>query len=389
LEKEPESVELASLFEDMAHMYYRVGDMAKALSWAQKALELAKKLNDYEVIASSYASLGTIFSFIGDMKKACECHERALKIALDNGYMETALRAHNNLAAALPGQESERRFECYEKGFELAKKVGHIGMISWIGNLLAYTHIGMGNMNKAVLLMEESVALDRKAGNMVGLSGSLNWLGFVYQILGEWDKSDQYYNEAFSISQRLEDFQSIAFSHWGRGFLHFEKEEYAKAKEFFEKVYEIHEKAGAKSHQMWVSQWVIETCIELGEVEKARNLIDNLHKFALEIQDRELIATADALRGMLFRAQKKWKESIELFEKSMQEFETINARRWNVYFFAKLVLCEYARMYLERDQEADKEKAHNLLNQALEIFQKLDAKKDIEKIIAKKKLLSA
>lgn len=47
--------------------------------------------------------------------------------------------------------------------------------------------------------------------------------------------------------------------------------------------------------------------------------------------------------------------------------------------FAKMVLCEYARVCLERDQEGDTEKAYNLLNQALEIFQKMGAKKDIEK----------
>jgi len=56
---------------------------------------------------------------------------------------------------------------------------------------------------------------------------------------------------------------------------------------------------------------------------------------------------------------------------------------------SKMVLCEYARVYLERDQEGDREKTHNLLNQALEIFQKMGAKKEIERIIAKKKLLTA
>lgn len=50
-----------------------------------------------------------------------------------------------------------------------------------------------------------------------------------------------------------------------------------------------------------------------------------------------------------------------------------------MYDFADFVLCEYARVYLERDQEGDREKACNLLNQALEIFQKMGAKKDIEK----------
>jgi tetratricopeptide (TPR) repeat protein len=389
LEAEPENVELASLYEDIAHMYYRIGDIAKALSWAEKGVELAKKLNDFEVIASSYASLGTIFTFTGDMKKAIECLEKALKIALENGYMDTALRAYTNLANALPAGEDERRLEYYEKGYELAKKVGAINYVSWIGVLLSWMNIGMGNMNKAVSLAEESVALDRKAGNMIHLSMSMDNLGSVYQILGEWDKTEQYYKEALSISQRLKDFQAIAFSHAYLGSFNLGKEEYAKAREFYEKMYEVFEKAGAKQFQMSFSPGFILACIELGEIEKATNLIDNLQKFALEVDDKGLIATADGLRAMLFRAQKKWEESIKLFEKSLQEFEALGARRWDIYTFAKMVLCEYARVYLERDHEGDREKAHSLLNQALEIFQKLGAKKEIEKIIAKKKLLTA
>jgi KaiC/GvpD/RAD55 family RecA-like ATPase len=47
-----------------------------------------------------------------------------------------------------------------------------------------------------------------------------------------------------------------------------------------------------------------------------------------------------------------------------------------------MVLFEYSRAYLERNEEGDREKALNLLNQALEIFQKMDAKKDVEKVEA-------
>jgi tetratricopeptide (TPR) repeat protein len=192
-----------------------------------------------------------------------------------------------------------------------------------------------------------------------------------------------------SISQKLDDFQSIAGGYGHIGWLHFDKGEYAKAREFWEKTYEVFERHGAKSTQMGASRYAIPAYIELGEIEKAQNLIDNLHKYALEVENKNLIATADVMRAMLFRAQKKWQESIEHFEKSLREFEALGARRWNVYWFAKMVLCEYARAYLERDQEGDREKAHNLLNQALEIFQKMGAKKEIERIIAKKKLLTA
>ena len=118
-------------------------------------------------------------------------------------------------------------------------------------------------------------------------------------------------------------------------------------------------------------------------------MIDDLQKYASKLKDTQLIANADVTRGMQLRAQRKWKESIEYFEKGLQEFEALNSRQWNVYTFAKYVLFEYARVYLERNHEGDREKAHELLNQALEIFQEVGAKKDIEKVIAKKKFLTA
>jgi len=381
---ESESIELASLYEEMAHMYYRIGDMVKASSWVQKALELAKRLNAHEVIASSYVSLGTIFSFTGDMKKAVECHERALKIALDNSYMETALRTYNNLASALTAEENERILDYYNKGFDLAKKVGHITFQSWIAANSALMHLNMGNVNKAFLLAEEAVTLDRKTGNVAHLSMSLNGLGYMYQVMGEWDRSKQYYKEALSIAEKLNDFQAIGFCYYLLGWFHVNKGEYVKARELYEKALDVFKKAGAKYFEATTqAQGIALTSIELGEISKAKNLIDNVHKFAFEVKDKELILMVDVLRGMLFRAHKKWEKSIEHFERSLQESEALNARRWNIYLFAKMVLSEYARVFLERGQEGDREKARNLLNQALELFRKMGAKKDIEKTRSK------
>jgi predicted ATPase len=381
LETEPESVELASLYEDMAGMVSMgaTRNMAEALSLGEKAVELAKKLNAHEVLAHSYIPLGEISSWLGNNKKALECFERALKIALDNGYMETAVWAYDDLAVFRPIEENERRLECLQKAFELAKKVGTVEAIALIGQHLANRYLGMGDVNKAVTLAEESTALNRKSGNMVLLNWSLRLLGTIHQMLGEWDESEQYYKEALDISQRLDDFQSIASAFAFYGWLYFDRGEYAKAKEFFEKMYEVFEKHGAKAHQVGFSPFVICEYIETREFEKAHDLIDELHKYALEKEDKDLIATADVLTATLFRAQKKWEESIKHFEKSLQEFEALGVRQWNMYPFANMVLYEYARVYIERDQEGDREKAHTLLSQALEIFQKIGAKKAIEK----------
>jgi hypothetical protein len=70
--------------------------------------------------------------------------------------------------------------------------------------------------------------------------------------------------------------------------------------------------------------------------------------------DDSLVVTSNTLEAMVLRAQKKWDESLELFEKSLQEWESLGAREWPAYTFARMVLYEYARVYLERDQEGNK-----------------------------------
>jgi predicted ATPase len=59
LEKEPENVELASLYEDIGHRLWRSGE-PEALPWLQKAVELAEKLGDSRVLAECYNDLGAL-----------------------------------------------------------------------------------------------------------------------------------------------------------------------------------------------------------------------------------------------------------------------------------------------------------------------------------------
>jgi adenylate cyclase len=387
LENESENVELASLYEDIAHMCYRTEDMARAISSAEKALEIAERLNAHEVVASSCASLGTALAYSGEKKKAIEYLEKALEISLDNGYMVTALRAYNNIPLALTSEQNERCLECYEKGYALAKKVGDVFNQSMLGFNLAGMNFNMGNIKDGVVMSNETVALDRKTGNIFHLYTSLSAMGYAYQLLGEMDKSEQCFKEASSVSHQLNDFQAITGGYDYLGLSHFDKGDYAKAREYLEKLDCTLEKAGDKLSRAIASQGLIWTYIELGQTEKARHLIDNTSEYASQTRNNDLMAGLCALKAILLRHEKKWEESIEYFEKSFQELEALKARRWSPHGFARMVLYEQAQVYLERKQEGDIEKAQNLLGQALGIFQKIGDKRYIEKILAEQRLL--
>jgi len=389
LETETESVELARLYEDVAHMLRRMGQVTEALSWAEKALLLAEKLNALEAVADSCIELGIELGIVGDRKKGQEYANRALRIALDNDYLEIAIAAYDKVGGLLPFEEYEKRLDCWEKGLALTKKIGDISYYAYFLSGPVSEYMYRGELDKAKTLGEEALALAKKAGDLTYIPWNLLLLGEIFQKLGEWDKSEQYYKEAVDISRNQNEFQTDVWSRAKFAQLHFDKEEYAKARESSEELLKTLEEAGAKTMQMYASQDLVLTLIELGETEKAQDMLDSWQKFTLEKGDKFIIAIEVSLRAMLLRAQKEYEKSIELFERTLREMESIKANVWNAYGFARWVLCEYARVYLERNQEGDKEKAHNLLNQALEMFQKMGAKKDIEKIIAKKKLLTA
>ena len=380
LEAEPESVHLATLYATRARMSWFTEDVTKARSWAEKGLDLGKKLNAHEAIAVSYEVLGLVSGGAGDTKESVEYLEKALKIALDNGYVDIALRLYNNLAVNLPpGEQNERILNYFEKGLELAKKAGDSHHISWFENTLAGWYFEMGNIDKALSLAKEADSLNRKTNNLFNLPGSTASLGFYYHVLGEWNKSEQYLKEALEISQRTGIAQQIGLAYENLGWCYYDRSEYAKAKEYFEKMCEVFEKWGQKFYSVSWSHEVAANYIELGEIDKASIILNETRKFAQEKQIKHLIAIEDATRALLLRAEKKLDESIGLFEKSLTECEALGARKWYNYGLAKKVFYEYARTCLERNQPGDMEKADKLFNQALEVFQRMGAKPDTDK----------
>jgi tetratricopeptide (TPR) repeat protein len=389
LEKKPESVELASLYEDISHMLWRIGK-PEALSWAQKALELSERLGNSEVLVRCYNDLGTLSLKSGEFEKASEYYEKGLKIALENNSVGDAISFYNNLSNLYwTTGEFQKMFETAQKGSELAKKVGSPYGLTWLNSVLAECYAGTGDIQKAISIWEDVLALAKRTKHTVQISGAMSGLGWCYQLLGEWDKSLQYLMEALDIGKKIGEYQFSGNVTLALGELFMEMEDYGEAEKYFKEATSIFEKAGESATLFFeVFPALSRLYLETGEIEKAKELIEKTNEQITKTKSRFVISYAEMVEAMLFREQKNWEQSIQHFEKSLQECKSLNAQKWHVLQFAGL-LYEYGLMYLERNEEGDKEKAHSLLNQAIEIYQKIDARKKIEKILAKKKLLTS
>ena len=389
LEKEPESVELASLYEDISHMLWRTGKSSEALTWNQKALELAEKLNAADVLARCYNNLGVLSKKSGALDKATEYYKRGLKIALENKLAECSLTLYNNLCEIyLATGEFQKLFETAQEGSEMAKKVGALYYLPWLDVLLVASYAYIGDLQKALSIAEDNLALVKRIKYTVFIGNALGALGICYRWLGEWDKSLKYLMEALDFGKRVGEYQQSGTAASELGALFVEMKDYEEAEKYLNESNSIFKKAGDIGSQIATFSAFARLYLERGEVEKATALIEKIYEYATKVKNRLAICDAELLKAMLCRKQKNWEQAIQHFEKSLQEAKALNAQKWHVFQYAE-ILYEYGLMYLERNEEGDNGKAHSFLDQALIIYQKAGAKKRIEKIIAKKKLLTA
>jgi tetratricopeptide (TPR) repeat protein/KaiC/GvpD/RAD55 family RecA-like ATPase len=383
LEKEPESAELASLYEDIGHMLWRSGE-PEALSWLQKAHDLAEKLGDSRVLAECYNDLGALGVLSGELEKTKRYWEQGLKIALESNSIEAALRLYCNLCELYWWTgEPQKAFESALKGSELAKKVGDLNLSVWLDGNLAFCYLAMADVQKALSMSEDNLALVKRTRNVSYTPNALLSIGECYLWLGEWDKSLQYLTEAADTAKKVEEYVPSAQANLRLGELFMEMGDFEEAEKCFNESNSVLEKARDMASQLIDTFPALSRVyLKKGAMEKAKELIEKTLEFAVKSKYKFLIARAEMLEGMLFRAEKGWKQSIQHFEKSLQTLQDLNAQKWYVPYFASL-LYEYGSTYVDRNEEGDKEKARNLFSQALEIFLKMGAKKEIEKVEAR------
>lgn len=103
------------------------GDMEGAVSYCQQAINIAVKMNDKTQEGLCYAALAHVLNEKKEYKKAAELAERALNLIKDVNNFEiirTRCRIYGYLIASYENLHMEdRRQEYYEKALELAKKL--------------------------------------------------------------------------------------------------------------------------------------------------------------------------------------------------------------------------------------------------------------------------
>ena len=391
LEEDPDSTEKGMLYQRIAHVYLHLGQPATALNWAQKAVDLFAGLGvPMGTRLKAASGLGTAWTYTGQVDEGIAYNENVWDPVVKKGsaLVIGMLGQQLTLSLALVRDVPEAR-KWGEKALPETTKFGIPTAELFLRRPLALIYTLSGEVAKAEESCQAVEAIQEKyslaeTGAICPFEDVAS-IGFHYLRQGEWDKARRYLEGAIAIHQDRKNLAAVNACSFALGSLSLEEGDLSKAEELLLKSLEICRNGGNVLFELWVLPVLAELYLKMGQPDKATEYVNR--GFDLMKPDQNwygLPAPVYLARGMLATARKDWRTATNSFGKAIE----IN-RQYQLPRDEASALYERGLMYLTRGGKADRDKAHQNLDEALALFQKVGAKKDVEKVLRKKERLGA
>ncbi|HLJ69552.1 MAG TPA: tetratricopeptide repeat protein [Chloroflexota bacterium] len=358
---------LAAAYVTLMSLYFLTGRYRDVVEAAERGAGIARAVGNERLIGEAEMRRGSALTQLGRPEEGRLVQESALPIVETGGDLVTLWINLNNLGHSsfqLGHMEQARRY--LERALAVNERIGNPGYLCFalgsLGELLSIT----GDWDEAFIYLERGAALARSLGAVPSAAVPLHFLGALGLWQGNWESASRHLNEALAVSKAGGDRQVRELCEASLAEL--------DAREG---------RAEAAIHRL--EGLVDEERAELGAI------LPPLIRAYLALGGEEHLqqAAAMAIRALTwaseqprFRVDALWIRGMVLGRQSqLDEAESCLAQgleltRSMPFPYAEArILCELG--LLQKQREKVKE-ARQRLEEALAIFRRLGAKKDIE-----------
>jgi tetratricopeptide (TPR) repeat protein len=206
---------LGRVLAQMAQVRRITGDLDGAIAAGQHALAVAVELGESAVQEQASHRLGQTYAAIGDYGRAAELLRWSVEAAdRESGTSSTELRIQSLawLAQTLSvlGAFAEGRRHG-EEALHLATLEGRGGTPILAHSCLGDLYLAQGDLEHAIRVLEQGLALCRAAGDRNWLRGIMAKLGYASALQGRLAEGRALLEEAISESTRTDAVQGLAY----------------------------------------------------------------------------------------------------------------------------------------------------------------------------------
>ncbi len=201
LRSEAYSPGLASLYLSIAILAAEAHDPEGALAAAEEVSKTAKRLGDVRLQAEALTQKGLALERLGRFEEQRQVEEAAVPLLESSGDLQTLstiLMRHAFQASASGNFDPALA----DRALSLAERTGGVGGLCWSLAIYANQLIQRGDWFAARQYAQRGVAAGRGAGESLAVSAPLVALGWLEALEGDWEAASEYLEEASSIARQ-------------------------------------------------------------------------------------------------------------------------------------------------------------------------------------------
>jgi tetratricopeptide (TPR) repeat protein len=178
-------------------------DYQQAITYYEKALSIAKELNDNNAVARAFTGLGSAYYKLGDYVKAIEYTQKGLRIneKVGNAYSMTSdYLTLGNIYMKL--SELDKALDYFNQALAIANKTGNTRLKATIYDRIGLCYKELKKYEKAIVNIEQSVSIYKSLDQNDQAYSQLLDLGTVYSDLGRKTEAHRCYQEALTADRK-------------------------------------------------------------------------------------------------------------------------------------------------------------------------------------------
>ena len=295
-----ESTVACQLLHAKCKAEWRQGRYDTAFETGRRQHELAKSLDDPDLIADALHDLGTIRLQQAAYDEAEQRFQAELEIRRERGDRHGVAGLLNNLGAVAYRQlKLEDAREYHEEALESYREIGSRHDVAACLVNLGLVLKAMEEYERGRSVLEESLETFRDLGNEPGVSATLTNLGLLTSDQGDLEAAREYHEEGLAIARECENRHHEAENLDGLGVVAHERGDHEQAREYFEESLSIKRELGTKTNVADTLRSLGELSLDRHALDQAREHLTEAEEQAREVGNASLVATCQILLALV------------------------------------------------------------------------------------------
>lgn len=298
-----------NLLNKLSEEYDNNMDLEKALTYANKALSMAKKINNIKGMAKALDNLGNVNSDQGKNKDALKNYYTSLGIKKEIGNKKELAYTYNLIGNS--ATSNEEALLNYEEALKLNTAIGLKKSMATNYNNIGLVNFNQGNFSIALDNYSKALTINQELGNKKGIAYDYDNIGICYGFQGNYPTALNNIYASLKLNEALGDKNGILKNYNNIGIVNQYQLNYTEAVKYYAMSLKLAQEMGDKTSMSNAYINIGNINEEKGNFDEAvRNQFLSL-KINEERGDKPGISANYSNIGIIYKKQKNYNEALK------------------------------------------------------------------------------